>query len=176
MKKGLLVAALVMVLLLALAGMAVAAPAETGHYSYPVYWEATYNYGPSNYYGQDVRIVYQATSTWTYVVKGNDVRQTAVHSGTATVYDLPGNVIDIRPYKAMSRFFDAGMDAVIVHDLWYEAIWYSPNLEEYQSIVKIPGVYDLRHYGRNGIWSYGWTSGGVEGGLPGGWPPHPIHP
>ena len=158
--------------------------AETGHYSWgEFHWDQSYyGWGPACYYGQDVRVIYDATNTWTYTVKEGNVRETLVQNGIAKIYDMSGNLLDERAFHVTERFFDAGTDVALRHDygssVWYEAShnWWNSNLEEYDYIWKIPGVYDYRCWNRSGDWGYGWTSGDCEDGYPDGWPPHPPHP
>ena len=154
---------------------------ETGHYSSgEFHWlQDYYGWGPACYYGQDVHVVYDATNTWTYVLKKGDVRETLIQNGTAKIYDMSGNLLDERTFHVTERFFDAGTDVALRHDygssVWYQVSHnpYSSNLEEYQYIWKIPGVYDFRVWNRSGNVSWGWISGDCEAG---GWPPHPPHP
>lgn len=184
MRTRLLVLAVLFAFLLPCAVSAGGDGTEVGHYSHAgFHWEQDYSgWGPACYYGQDVRVVYDATNTWTYVLKGDDVRETLVQNGTAKVYDMAGNLLDVRAFHVTERFFDAGTDVAIQHDygtfVWYEAShnWWNANLEEYFYIWKIPGVYDFRIWNRGGDWSLAWTSGDCEGGWPDGWPPHPPHP
>jgi len=159
--------------------------AETGHYSWPgFYWVQTYyGWGPACYYGEDVTVIYRATNKWTYVLNNKgDVRETLVQNGTAEIYDLAGNLIDTRAFHVTERFFDENADVATRHDygssIWYEASnnWWSPDLEDYYYIWKIPGVYDYRCRNRSGDWSYAWKSGDCEDGYPDGWPPRPPHP
>lgn len=157
--------------------------AEVGHYSGAFDWEQDYEgWGPACYYGQPVHVVYEAVNTWTYVVKEGDVRETLVQNGTAKIYDLDGNLLDTRPFHVTERFFDAGADVAIKHDygtsIWYQVShnWWDSNLEEYEYIWKIPGLYDFHIWSRSGSWSLGWRSGDCEGGFPPGWPPHPPFP
>ena len=157
---------------------------EKGHYRWAGFHsEQDYaGWGPACYYGQDVRIVYDATNTWTYVAKDGDVRETLVQNGTAQVYDVGGNLLDERTFHVTERFFDAGTDVAIRRDygtnVWYEAshLWWSADLEQYHYAWNIPGVYRFRAWNRYGDWRYGWSSGDCEGGYPDGWPPHPPHP
>lgn len=156
--------------------------AEVGNYSWDgFHWvQDYYGWGPACYYDQNVQVVYDATNTWTYVLHKGDVRETLVQSGTAKIYDMGGALLDERSFEVMERFFDAGTDVAIRHDygssVWYEAShnWWSSNLESYQYIWKIPGVYDFRVWNRSGSISWGWKSGDCEGGD--GWPPKPPHP
>ena len=177
----LIILALLNIIPIALAGNA---KTETGHYSWgEFHWVQDYDgWGPACYYGQNVRVVYDATNTWTYVLKKGDVQETLVQNGTAKIYDMDGNLLDERAFTVTERFFDAGVDVAVRHDygtsVWYEASnnWWDLNLEEYQYIWAIPGVYDFRCWNRSGDWGYGWTSGDCEGGWPDGWPPIPPHP
>ena len=188
MNKTGFVLAIMLLLLVPSAALAKNA-AERGHYSDPFYWAQDYTLqdGPvACYYGRDVHVVYQAVNTWTYVVQHGDVRETLTQSGTADVYALqdgaPGPLLDSRPFHAVERFFDADGDVAVRHEgdfgVWYQVShdWWSPHLEDFHYVWKIPGVYDLRAWNRNGQWSYGWTSGDCEGGYPDGWPPIPPHP
>jgi hypothetical protein len=173
----------VVLVLLAVPAVALAGDGgpEVGHYS-DGFFQEVYDYsgrGPACYYGQDVRVVYDATNRWTYVLKNGDLRETLVQNGTAKVYDMEDNLLDERPFHVTERFFDAGMDvaqtgASPVGTVWYQVSAFSSDLEEYQYIWKIPGVYDFRIWNRGGEVSWGWTSGDCEGGD--GWPPHPPHP
>jgi len=155
---------------------------EQGHYS--AHWTHTQNYsgwGPACYYGQDVRVVYEATNTWTWVLyKNGDVREILVQNGVARVYDMEGSLLDTRAFHVTERFFDAGGDVAIRHEYGGGAVWYqvshnpyTDKLEDYYYVWKIPGVYDFRVINRNGAVSWGWVSGDCEDG---GWPPHPPHP
>jgi len=112
---------------------------ETGHYSWGFFhWvQDYYGWGPACYYRQNVRVIYDATNTWTYTVKEGNVRETLVQNGTAKIYDMGGNLLDERAFHVTERFFDAGTDVAIRHDygtsVWYEAShnWWNSNLEEY---------------------------------------------
>jgi hypothetical protein len=154
---------------------------ESGHYSYGFFhWEQDYSdWGPACTYGQAVHVVYDATNSWTYVLKDGDVRETLVQSGTARVFDTAGHLLDERAFHVTERFFDAGQDVALRHDygasVWYQVShdWRNANLEEYQYVWKIPGVFDLRAWNRGGDWGQGWRSGECEGD---GWPPLPPRP
>jgi hypothetical protein len=184
MMKLILALLSIMVLVAPVPALAGGNGAEVGHYSYDeFYWDQTYmGWGPACYYEQYVRVIYRATNTWTYVLKKEDVRETLVQNGSASIYDLDGNLLDERGFHVTERFFDEGTDVAIRHDygssVWYQAshAWWNSKLEDYQYIWKIPGVYDFRAWNRSGDWSYGWTSGDCEGGDPDGWPPKPPHP
>ena len=157
---------------------------ETGHYSDgEFHHEQTYvGWGPACYYGETVKVVYDATNTWTYILKKGDVQETLVQNGTAKIYDMEDNLLDERAFTVMERFFDAGTDVAIRHDygtsVWYQVSHnpYSPDLEEYQYIWKIPGVYDYRVWNRSGDISWALISGDCELGGTDGWPPIPPHP
>ena len=189
----------VMILLAApFSGSAGPAPAEVGRYRVDsMTWVESYSVtslwlvGPACYYGQDIVVVFEASKSWTYVLHKGDVRQTMVQTGTAEVYDMDGNLIDTRPFHMVERFFDAGADASLRCEngsgVSYQvsAWWRLPELEQYECIRKIPGVYDYRAWNRSGEWEYGWISGECEQGWSsedeGGdwsfdWPPHPPHP
>ena len=185
MKKLMFVLVILALLVTPTVALAGGGGAETGHYTDggTFHWvQDYYGWGPACYYGQNVRVIYDATNTWTYVVQKGNVRETLVQNGTAKVYDLDGNLLDERAFHVTERFFDAGGDVAIRNEygtsVWYQASHnpYSSNLEEYHYIWKIPGVYDFRIWNRSGNWDYGWTSGDCEGGWPDGWPPHPPHP
>ena len=171
--------------------------AETGHYSVDeLHWVESYSTkslwlpGPACYYGQDVVIIFEASKTWTYVLQKGDVRQTMVQTGTAEVYDMDGNLIDTRPFHVTERFFDAGGDASLRYEnesgVSYQvsAWWTIPELERYEYMRKIPGVYDYRACDRSGDWECGWISGECEQGWSSedegdwsfDWPPHPAPP
>jgi len=150
---------------------------ETGHYSVDAYrWVERYSTksswlaGPACYYGQDVRIIFEASKTWTYVLQKGDVRETMVQTGTAEVYDFYGNLIDTRPFHVTERFFDAGADASARCEngsgVSYQvsAWWDIPELERYEYIRKIPGVYEYRAWNRSGDWERGWVSGECQQG------------
>ena len=172
---------LVVLFVLVSAGAAVAAPAETGHYSSDWYYEQVYSgWGPACCYGEDVKVVYEAVNSWTYVVKGDDVRETLVQNGTASIYSTAtGTLLDVRAFHVVERFYDAGGDVAVRHDsgssVWYQVSQnpYTADLEEYQYIWKIAGVYDFRVWNRGGDISWGWISGDCTGGT---WPVHPPHP
>ena len=73
------------------------------------YWDQSYlGWGPACYYGQDVRVIYNATNTWTYIFKKGDVQETLVQNGTTQIYDMYGNLLDERAFTVMERLFDAG--------------------------------------------------------------------
>jgi len=176
----------VAMLAMPLVALAEGSGTETGHYSWGEFHlvQDYYSWGPACYYGQNVRVVYDATNIWTYVLKKGNVTETLVQNGTAKIYeiDTPGNLLDECAFTVMERFFDEGVDVAIRHDygtsVWYEAShnWWNANLEEYEYIWKIPGVYDFRCWNRRGDWGYAWTSGDCEVGYPDGWPPQPPHP
>jgi len=180
MRKLIVVLAVVALLVIPLTALAKGGGAETGHYSSGfTHMQDYYGWGPACYYGQAVHVVYNATNSWTYVLKNGDVRETLVQNGTAKIYDMTGTLLDTRSFHVTERFYDAGTDVAIRNDygssVWYQVSHnpYSSDLEEYYYIWKIPGVYDFRVWNRSGAISWGWTSGDCEGG---GWPPHPPHP
>jgi len=123
---------------------------ETGDYSVDSYrWEESYRTrsswlaGPACYYGQDVRIIFD---------------------------DLDGNLIDTQLFHVTERFFDAGADASARCEngsgVSYQvsAWWDIPELERYEYIRKIPGVYEYRAWNRSGDWERGWVSGECQQG------------
>ena len=70
--KKLTVSLIVMAMIgMSLVALAADMAAESGHYSWgELHWIQDYcGWGPACYYGEDVRIVYDATNVWTYVVK-----------------------------------------------------------------------------------------------------------
>ena len=185
MKK--LMVVMVVLTLLALPSKALAGGgAETGHYvSGTFHYEEEYavGHGPACYYGEAIRVVYSATNSWTWVVRNGDVRETLVQNGTAQIYDSTGDLLDTRAVHVTERFFDAGTDVAVRREygtsVWYQVShdWKSEDLERYQYIWKIPGVYDFRHWNRSGDWRSAWVSGSCQGSESGGgWPPHPPHP
>lgn len=193
MKKVVIVLVSLILLSIPATALAEGGGTEAGNYSWGYFhWVQDYSgWGPACYYGQAVHVVYDATNTWTFVAKDGDVQETLVQNGTATIYDMGGNLLDERTFHVTERFFDAGTDLAIRWDygtsVWYQAshYWFSPDLEEYQYIWKIPGVYDYRTWNRSGNWSYSWASGDCEDGWeyspdtgwqPGDWPPRPPHP
>lgn len=198
MKRWTRVLAVVVLLAVPSSVLAGSGAAETGHYSVDeVCWHESYEItsswlvGPACYYGQDIVIVFEASKTWTYVVRKGDVRQTMVQNGTAEVYDMEGNLIDTRSFHMTERFFDAGGDASQRCDngsgVSYQVSgwWQLPDLEQYECTRKIPGVYEYRAWNRSGDWEYGWISGECEQGWSSedededwsfDWPPRPPHP
>ena len=146
MKKKLVLGLIIFVATLLFTTPLYAAPgAETGHFSWDgFYWDQTYSgWGPANYYGQNVRVVYTATNTLTWVEKETSVRETLVQNGTATVYDISGNIIDERPFHCLEVFEDEGKDLAIKQGDWWNAgySWWDSRLESYHYLWKIQGVY-----------------------------------
>jgi hypothetical protein len=184
MKKQKLLLIIIVLLAMPLSAAVGDSGFETGDYtSESFHWVQEYRgWGPACYYGKNVRIVYDATNKWRYVVKNGDIQETLVQDGTAKIYDMDLNLIDDRPFTATERFLDVGTDVAVRHDfmtsVWYQVShhWLDSNLEDYQYVWRIPGVYDYQSWNRNGIWRYQWASGECKGGYPDRWPPMPPHP
>lgn len=151
------------------------------------YWQFYQDWGPACYYGQNVGVHYSGTKHWNWVVSENgDVHQNMVQNGKAEVYEIdasrnPGNLIDIRPFHCMERYFDAGGDNSELRGNMYKAsgnFWSSPSMEKYHYLFQINGIYRFECWNKNGNWSWGVCSGTYSwsSDKDGTYPPHPPHP
>lgn len=137
--------------------------AETGHFSDEFLYTQDYiEWGPANYYKQDVHVVYKATNTWTWVEKEDFVKETLVQNGVAEIYDITGTILlDTRPFSVIEKFEDQGKDVAKKFGNWWSVSWtdpYSDNLEFYHYVWKIQGVYRFEVWNKDGERIYHWRS------------------
>jgi len=114
------------------------------------------DFGPYEYYGFEVWLVYAITIHWSSVTYTNgDVRQTLTASGTVDIYEDQGlsNLVDARSCSASLSFYDAGGDACIGEPGgFYEVDWNSlENMERLNHFHQVSGVYTRRAWVRNGV-------------------------
>ena len=114
-------------------------------------------YGPSIYYGSDVKLDYTLTLHWSSITYPNgDVRQTLTASGTVNIYDVTdlSNPIDTRSCSVSLTFYDAGGDACIpMGGGFYDVNWTHSslqNMERVHHLHEVSGVYTRMAWVRNG--------------------------
>ena len=118
-----------------------------------------YDFGPAEYYGENVRVVYNAINKWVQKIDGEDIWQNLKQTGTAEIYSLAtGELLDIRPFECTEKVIDEGMDGGTLNGTWYNAAWswWSADLELYDYSWKIPGVYHFWTYNIDGNLSMGY--------------------
>ena len=151
------------------------------------YWQFYRGWGPACYYGQYVRVHYLGMKHWNWIVsEDGDVHQNLTQNGIAEVYEgdasrNPGNLIDIRPFHCIEKYFDAGGDNSELRGNMYKASrnrWYSPYMEKYHYLFQINGIYRNECWNKNGNSSWGFSSGTCSSSsdIDGTYPPHPPHP
>jgi len=139
----------------------VSAKTDTNRYTYEgwVWVQDYYGWGPADYYGEDVRVVYVADNSWIVQIKENkdgskDLYQVLQQKGIAEIYSIAtGELLDTREFVAHERDVDKGMDAGTWDGTWYVA-WGEDfsKLELLDYEWKIPGVYHFRALARNGVY------------------------
>jgi len=158
-----MMAALLVSSLIAVPVMAQGKGAKTGSFSAPFTFTMVYDgsgwyKGPEVYYGEPVTVVYSATNSWTWIVKGDNVRQNLVQEGIAEVYNMSGDLIDIRDFHALEQFYDEGGDACTLYGNWYQPGWWSGAMERYHYHWRIQGVYEFEVWCHDGYWEWVMTA------------------
>jgi len=138
------------------------AVAKTTRYTYQnwVHIQEYYGWGPAKYYGEDVKVVYTATNSWTVNqepetvdVEGATLRQNLQQKGTAKIYSIAtGQLLDTRPFVCHELDIDENIDAGSWVGSWYVA-WGRDmsKLERVHYEWKIVGVYHFRWEVRDGV-------------------------
>ena len=153
---------IVLLCVLLIGGMTTSVVAKTTRYTYQnwVYTEDYYGWGPAEYYGENVRVVYTADNSWTSNQEPGTfdseatLRQNLQQRGTADIYSIAmGELIETREFFCYEQDVDEGMDAGSWDFTWYVA-WGTDfsKLERLHYLWKISGVYHFRAEAENGVY------------------------
>ena len=153
----------ILCILIAFALIVSVATAKTTRYTYEnwVHIQIYDGWGPAEYYGEAVKIVYTANNSWTLnqepgtpPTEGETLRQVLQQRGKAEIYSVATNeLIETREFICHEIDVDEGVDAGIWDGTWYVA-WGTDfsKLEKLDYEWKIPGVYIYRAVAINGVY------------------------